>query len=48
MAYYEDLSAYAYHEIRLAHAGRAPTLNVGWLAAGHDFARAEPREAVLD
>jgi len=48
MAYYEDLSAYDYHEIGLAHAGRSPTLNVGWLAAGHDFPQAAPRDAVLD
>jgi hypothetical protein len=45
MAFYSDLSPYNY----LASAVRNPTTrNVGWLAPGHDFATAEPSEALLD
>lgn len=45
MAYYPDLSDYCY----LASAIRHPaTKNVGWLAAGHAFATAEPSADLLD
>jgi hypothetical protein len=45
VAYYEDLSEYAYHGGAFARPG---TRNVGWLAPDHPFPEASPREAVLD
>jgi len=48
MTYYTDLSEYGYHRVGMARGGRSPSLNVGWLAAGQDFAEAEPSEALID
>jgi len=44
MAYFEDLSVYIYDNSFY----RPDTLNVGWLAAGHDFSKLTPSEKVLD
>jgi uncharacterized protein YjaG (DUF416 family) len=44
MTYYRDLSDYRYFS-EFAHPG---TKNIGWLAAGHEFERAEPADHVLD
>jgi hypothetical protein len=44
MAYFEDLSAYAYQP----RYSRPGTRNVGWLARGHEFDTMIPTEDVLD
>jgi hypothetical protein len=45
MTYYVDLSDYTYH---CAAFYRPGTKNVGWLASGHKFEKAEPTEAILN
>lgn len=42
MTYYSDLSDYSYS----AHA--LPMLNVGWLAAGHEFEKGEVAREIFD
>jgi hypothetical protein len=55
MAYYEDLSPYAYSDDadEPGRAGEgegfgAPLLNVGWLAAGHEFPLGDVPEGFVD
>jgi hypothetical protein len=55
MAYYEELSPYAYSDDadEPGRAGEgegfgAPLLNVGWLAAGHEFPLGEVPEGFVD
>ena len=45
MTFFKDLSIYAYHG---AEFGAPNTVNIGWLALGHEFPTKMPSEDLLD